>query len=159
MENKIGKLNIKVGLWVMAGFMLYGFLLIYLRDFAPDKAAWIAESADGPHFEARLAHVHGNLFSLLNIVFGLVLLNLKMPEKLAKFASWFALGGLLMPFGILSELYLGLAPFLVVIGGISIFLSAVFLAIGVGAKTEQLMRRVGFRCWRDHDNRISGPLH
>jgi len=75
------------------------------------------------------------LFSLLNIVFGLVLLNLKMPEKLAKWASWFALGGLLMPLGILSELYLGLPPYLVVVGGISIFVATVILAIGAGSKT------------------------
>lgn len=135
MSSRTGSLNIKTGLWVMSGFMLYGFYLIYLRDFAPGKEAWIAGSADGPHFEARLAHVHGNLFSLLNIVFGLVLLNLKMPEKLAKWASWFALGGLLMPFGILSELYLGLPPYLVVVGGISIFVATVMLAIGVGSKT------------------------
>ncbi len=134
MSAQIGRLNIRTGLWVMAGFMLYGFLLIYLRDFSPDKAAWIAGSDDGAHFEARLAHVHGNLFSLLNIVFGLVLLNIKMPENIAKWASWTALGGLLMPIGILSELYLGLAPFLVVIGGISIFISTVLLAIGLGSK-------------------------
>jgi hypothetical protein len=70
--------------------------------------------------------------SLLNIVFGLVLLNLKMPETLAKWASWFTLGGLLMPLGILSELYLGLPPYLVVVGGISIFLATVLLAIGAG---------------------------
>ncbi len=135
MTASIGKLNIRTGLWVMSGFMLYGFYLIYLRDFAPDKAAWIAGSLDGPHFEARLAHVHGNLFSLLNIVFGLVLLNVAMPQKLARYASWFALGGLLMPLGILAELYLGLSPILVVFGGISIFIATVLLAIGVGKGT------------------------
>ena len=112
--------------------MLYGFFLIYLRDFAPDKAAWITGSVDGDHFEARLAHVHGNLFSLLNIVFGLVILNIPMPEKLAKYASWFTLGGLLMPLGILAELYLGLPPTLVVLGGISIFIATVLLAMGIG---------------------------
>ena len=137
MSQKPGILNIRTGLWVMAGFMLYGFFLIYLRDFSPDKAAWIAGSADGPHFEARLAHVHGNLFSLLNIAFGLVLLNVAMPANLAKWASWFTLGGLLMPFGILAELYLGLPPILVVFGGISIFVATVLLAIGVGRRLTE----------------------
>lgn len=127
-----GKRNIQTGLWVMSGFMLYGFYLIYLRDFAPDKAAWIADSLDGPHFEARLAHVHGNLFSLLNIVFGLVLMHVAMPEKIARYASWFTLGGLLMPLGILAELYLGLPPILVVFGGVSIFIATILLAIGIG---------------------------
>ena len=132
MTTRYGKLNIQTGLWVMAGFMLYGFLLIYFRDFAPDKAAWIAGNADGAHFEARLAHVHGNLFSLLNIVFGLVLLNFKMPTFYAKWGSWLTLGGLLMPLGILAELYLGFPPIFVIVGGISIFAAAVMIALGVG---------------------------
>ena len=63
----IGRLNIVTGLFYMAAFMVYGFILIYLRDFSPDKEQWIAESLDGDHFEARLAHVHGNLFALPNI--------------------------------------------------------------------------------------------
>ena len=37
-----GKKNIVVGLFIMAGFMLYGFLLIYWRDFAADAAEWAA---------------------------------------------------------------------------------------------------------------------
>ena len=130
--QQYGKANIVTGLWVMAFFMIYGFLLIYLRDFAPGKEQWIADYADGAHFESRLAHVHGNLFSLLNIVFGLVLLRLDLPGSLAKWTSWLALGGLLMPLGILSEVYFGLAPVLVVIGGVSIFLATVTLAIGAG---------------------------
>ncbi len=132
MTKHYGKANVVTGLWVMAFFMIYGFLLIYLRDFAPGKEQWIAEYANGAHFESRLAHVHGNLFSLLNIVFGLVLLKLRIPDGLAKWASWLALGGLLMPLGILSEVYLGLAPFLVIVGGISLFAATVTLAIGVG---------------------------
>ncbi|MBK6454252.1 MAG: hypothetical protein KBF50_10050 [Steroidobacteraceae bacterium] len=39
----------------MAGFMVFGFVLIYLRDFAPGKEQWIAEYAVGKHFESRLA--------------------------------------------------------------------------------------------------------
>ncbi|MDQ7080196.1 MAG: hypothetical protein Q9M41_05955 [Paracoccaceae bacterium] len=137
MIKRYGKVNIVTGLWVMAFFMIYGFLLIYLRDFAPGKEQWIAGYANGAHFESRLAHVHGNLFSLLNILFGLVLLNLKIPAGFAKWASWLALGGLLMPLGILSEVYLGLAPVLVIVGGISVFAATVVLAIGVG-KTEEV---------------------
>lgn len=134
---KPGLVNIRTGLWVMSGFMLYGFYLIYARDFAPDKAEWIAGSNVNPHFEARLAHVHGNLFSLLNIVFGLVLMNVKMPQNLAKWASWAALGGLLMPLGILGELYLGLPPYLVMLGAVSIVIATILLAIGAGKGAAQ----------------------
>ncbi len=132
MTRKYGRLNIVAGLWVMAFFMAYGFLLIYLRDFAPGKEEWIASYHRDAHFQSRLAHVHGNLFALLNIVFGLLLLNLKLPEASAKWASRLALGGLLMPIGILSEVYLGLAPFLVMIGAISILAATLTLAIGAG---------------------------
>ncbi len=131
MSARYGKTNILIGLWVMAFFMLYGFVLIYLRDFAPGKEEWIAQYASGPHFQSRLAHVHGNLFALLNIVFGLVLLKLDIPATQAKWASWLALGGLLMPLGILSEVYLGLPPFLVILGAASILLATITLAIGI----------------------------
>ena len=57
MKSAIGKWNIGVGLWVMAAFMIYGFILIYLRDFAPGKEAWIAAYNVSPHFEARLGPI------------------------------------------------------------------------------------------------------
>ena len=45
-----GKNNIAAGFLFLAGFMLYGFVLIYLRDFAPGKEAWIAQYSMGKHF-------------------------------------------------------------------------------------------------------------
>ena len=131
MKTTIGKWNIGVGLWVMASFMIYGFVLIYLRDFAPGKEAWIESYSTGAHFEARLAHVHGNLFSLLNIVFGFLLMKLPLKESLAKWASWLALAGLLMPLGILGEVYLGLPYYFVLVGGLSIFTATVLLGVAV----------------------------
>jgi uncharacterized membrane protein YkvA (DUF1232 family) len=65
----------------------------------------------GAHFESRLVHVHGNLFSVLNIVFGYLLLTLPIAPSYAKWVSRLALAGLLMPIGIMGELYLGL-PFI-----------------------------------------------
>ena len=131
MKTSIGKWNIGIGLWVMASFMIYGFVLIYLRDFAPGKEAWIESYSTGAHFEARLAHVHGNLFSLLNIVFGFLLMKLPLKESLAKWASWLALAGLLMPLGILGEVYLGLPYYFVLVGGLSIFTATVLLGVAV----------------------------
>ena len=131
MKNNIGKINIGVGLSTMALFMMYGFLLIYLRDFHPDKEAWIASNAMGAHFESRLVHVHGNLFSVLNIIFGYLLLTLPIAPKYAKWVSRLALAGLLMPIGIMAELYLGLPFYLVLVGAISIIAATITLAIGV----------------------------
>ncbi len=131
MNNSVGKWNIAVGLSVMAGFMVYGFVLIYLRDFSSNKEAWIAASHTGQHFEARLAHVHGNLFSVLNIIYGYLLLTLAIPAVYAKWVSRLALAGLLMPIGIFAELYFGLPFYLVLVGAISIVSATVLLAIGV----------------------------
>jgi len=131
MNNSFGKWNIATGLSVMAGFMAYGFALIYLRDFAPGKEAWIAASHTGQHFEARLAHVHGNLFSILNILYGYLILKLPIATGYAKWVSRLAIAGLLMPLGIFAELYLGLPFYLVLVGAISIVAATVLLAIGI----------------------------
>lgn len=131
MKSAIGKWNIGVGLWLMAAFMVYGFVLIYLRDFAPGKEAWIEAYNVSPHFEARLAHVHGNLFSFLNIVFGFLLIKLPLQGGQAKWVSGLALGGLLMPLGILGEVYLGLPPYLVLIGGVSMLAATILLGAAV----------------------------
>ena len=117
---KTGRYSVGVGLLVMAGFMLYGFLLIYLRDFAPDKDAWVASYSVGKHFESRLAHVHGALFSLLNLALGFVLARLgSATDRARRVAAGLGLAGLLMPVGILGEVYLGLSPIFVLLGAMS----------------------------------------
>jgi len=124
-----GNRNIAIGLLTMAFFMAYGFLLIYLRDFSPGKEEWINSYIKGAHFESRLAHVHGNLFALLNIVIGYLLLQFKEQLKNISLISWLALIGILMPLGILSEVYLGFPPIFVLIGAISMVMSVVFLGL------------------------------
>ncbi|MBV6426219.1 MAG: hypothetical protein KIPDCIKN_00730 [Haliscomenobacter sp.] len=124
-----GKNNIAIGFMTMGFFMVYGFLLIYLRDFAPGKEAWVSSYSLGKHFESRLAHVHGNLFAFLNILIGYLLLRFETQLSHVKTISWLALAGLLMPIGILSEVYLGLPPALVLIGAIAMTSSVVWLGI------------------------------
>jgi hypothetical protein len=125
--HSLGRRNIAAGLFLLAGFMVYGFVLIYLRDFAPDKEAWIAASLNGPHFESRLAHVHGNLFAFLNIVIGYLLVVLPLPARATRWVSWLALAGMLMPIGILAEVLLGVPPVLVLVGGISMVSATITL--------------------------------
>jgi hypothetical protein len=124
-----GKNNIAIGFLTMGLFMAYGFLLIYLRDFAPGKEDWINSYSIGKHFETRLAHVHGNLFAFLNILIGYLLLHFNNKLKNVKVISWLALTGLLMPLGILSELYFGLPPILVLVGAIAMTASVIWLGI------------------------------
>ena len=122
-----GKNNIAIGFLTMGFFMAYGFLLIYLRDFAPGKVEWANSYSIGKHFETRLAHVHGNLFAFLNILIGYLLLRFSDKLKNVKAISWLALTGLLMPIGILTEVYLGLPPALVLIGAIAMTVSVIWL--------------------------------
>ena len=124
-----GKNNIAIGFLTMGFFMLYGFLLIYLRDFAPGKEEWANTYSIGKHFETRLAHVHGNLFAFLNILIGYLLLHFRGKLQNIKTISWLALTGLLMPIGILSEVYFGLPPALVLIGAMAMTASVIWLGV------------------------------
>ncbi|MBS1760633.1 MAG: hypothetical protein JST23_10975 [Bacteroidetes bacterium] len=124
-----GKYNMAIGFLSMGLFMLYGFLLIYLRDFAPDKEEWINAYSTGKHFESRLAHVHGNLFAFLNIVIGFLLLQFRNSLKNTKAISWLALIGLFMPIGILLEVYLGFPPIFVLIGAMAMTASVIWLGV------------------------------
>lgn len=127
---KTGRYNVGVGLLVMGAFMGYGFLLIYLRDFAPDKAAWVASYSVGKHFESRLAHVHGNLFALLNLALGFVLHRLSTAGASSRrMAAGLGLTGLLMPAGILGEVYLGLSPIFVLLGAVSMTAAVVLTGV------------------------------
>lgn len=124
-----GKNNIAIGFLTMGAFMAYGFLLIYLRDFAPGKEEWVNSYSVGKHFESRLAHVHGNLFAFLNILIGYLLLHFQSRLTSTKIISWLALTGLLMPIGILAEVYFGAPPVFVLIGAIAMTASVVWLGI------------------------------
>lgn len=124
-----GRWNISVGLLSLAGFMLYGFILIYLRDFAPGKEEWIAAYSSGTHFEARLAHVHGNLFAVLNVMVGYLLMRLPIAHRAARWISILAIVGMMMPVGILAEVVLGAPPFFVLVGGLSMTLSVAWLGL------------------------------
>lgn len=126
-----GRWNLSVGLLGLAAFMVYGFVLIYLRDFAPDAQQWAADYGIGKHFEARLAHVHGALFSVLNVVIGLVVSQLHTSVRARSAIAGLALAGLLMPIGILAEVLVGAPPVLVLVGGLSIL--AAFAWAGVSS--------------------------
>lgn len=124
-----GKNNIAIGFLIMGLFMAYGFLLIYLRDFAPGKEEWANSYSIGKHFETRLAHVHGNLFAFLNILIGYLLIHFNDKLQNVKAISWLALAGLLMPIGIITEVYLGLPPALVLIGAIAMTTSVIWVGV------------------------------
>ncbi len=124
-----GKNNSAVGFLIMGGFMLYGFLLIYLRDFAPDKQAWVDSCPVGKHFESRLAQVRGNRFAVLNVIIWYLQLQFHGRITNTKAISYLALAGLLMPVGILAEVYIGAPPVLVLVGAIAMTVSMLWLGV------------------------------
>ncbi len=128
---RTGKWNIVADLLFLAGFMAYGFILISSRDFAPDKAEWIAAYSAGQHFEARLAHVHGNLFAFLNVAIGYLLMRLTIAPRPARWIFWLSLVGMMMPVGILAELLLGAPPLFVLLGGIPMIVAIAWLGVAV----------------------------
>jgi hypothetical protein len=65
------------------------------------------------------------------------LLRFKDNLKNVKSISWLALTGLLMPIGILSEVYLGLPPILVLIGAVAMTVSVIWLGFSF-LKMKQL---------------------
>jgi hypothetical protein len=136
-----GKWNMVSGLWGIAAFMVYGFILVYMRDFAPDAAEWAASYGTGKHFEARLAHVHGALFSFLNIVIGFLLLKLPLKAGVVRFVSISALLGIMMPLGILAEIYLGASPVFVLVGGASMLASVAVFGFGLLRSDEAALRQ------------------
>lgn len=126
-----GRYNVAAGLLLLAAFMGYGFVLVYLRDFAEGKEAWVATYSTGKHFEARLAHAHGNLFAVLNIVLGLVLPRLALADGRRTLLAALGLTGMMMPLGILAEVYVGAPPIFVLVGGASMFVAMAWAGIVV----------------------------
>jgi len=124
-----GKNNLSAGFLFIGMFMAYGFFLIYLRDFAVGKEEWVAQYSVGRHFESRLAHVHGNLFAFLNIVIGYLLLHFNNRIRNIKTISWLTLTGMLMPIGILMEIYFGAPPLFVLIGAMAMTTAVIWLGV------------------------------
>lgn len=132
-----GRYNVALGFLFIAGFAILGFVLIYLRDLSPGRADWIAQDAVGAHFETRLAHAHGNLFTLVNVALGVVLARLQLSDGAKRGVAWLGLGGMLMPVGILAEVVFGLPPVLVIMGGASMLVAVTFA--GVAALRTSVM--------------------
>jgi len=102
-----GRANIATGLLFLVGLRVYGFFLIYLRDFAPGKEQWIADYAVGKH------------------------LVLIVQQSSAQWIAGLALSGTLIPLGILSQVILGVPPLLVNVGGISMVAAVAWLGMFV----------------------------
>lgn len=124
-----GRKNIAWGFLFLAVFMATGFFLGYMHDLAPDKEQWIAQYAAGTHFEIRIAHVHGSLFGLINVAAGFLLMKFAVPAGQARWISWLALAGLLMPIGIILHALFAVPPLLVLVGGAAMIAATLWMGL------------------------------
>ncbi len=76
-------------------------------------------------------------FSFLNTVFGLLRLKLSIGAPQARWISALTLAGLLMPLGILAEIYLGLSPVLMLVGGLSMLAATGLLGVATVREVPQ----------------------
>ena len=114
----------------LMGVIGLSFVSLSSVVYAEVYEAWVASYSVGRHFEARLAHVHGNLFALLNVALGFVLVRLASASDQARnTAAGLGLAGLLMPAGILGEVYLGLSPVFVLLGAVAMTTSVVLTGV------------------------------
>ncbi|TAK84669.1 MAG: hypothetical protein EPO20_13585 [Betaproteobacteria bacterium] len=121
-----GRKNIGWGFLFLGVFMAIGFFLGYMHDLAPGKEQWLAQYAAGTHFEIRIAHAHGALFGIINIATGFALLKLPIPAAQARWISWLALAGLLMPLGVVLHALFGVLPVLVFLGGAAMIVATLW---------------------------------
>jgi len=118
-------LNVVVGLALLVVFMLSGFLLVFLHDTAAGQA--IVERIGEENYHLLVvAHTHGNMFALINVIVGLVVSHFGLQGGTVRWASILALLGFLMPVGIFLKVFVGFPPPLILLGDLSM-LSAVAL--------------------------------
>lgn len=126
-----GRKNIGWGFLFLGVFMAIGFFLGYMHDLAPGKEQWLAQYASGTHFEIRIAHAHGALFGIINIATGFALLRLPISAGQARWISWLALAGVLMPIGVVLHALFGVVPVLVFLGGAALIVATLWTSWAV----------------------------
>lgn len=131
----IGARNGKFGWIWLALFMVVGFaieiVLVTNKEYAANIAG--AEGTIGFTREmVRAGHAHGNLFALINIVFGLYIGRAALSDRLKNLASWLAIGAAtIQPLGLIG-IGFGFTPGgpLAAIGALAMIAAVVILAVG-----------------------------
>ena len=71
------------------------------------------------------------MFAFLNIMIGYLLLHFSDKLSSVKAISWLALTGILMPLGILAEVYFSASPIFVLLGAMAIIVAVLWLGMEV----------------------------
>jgi GNAT superfamily N-acetyltransferase len=143
--------HLRFGLWGLLGFLTLGLLLEALHGF---KVGFYLDVDSEPRRLAwRLAHAHGTLLSLLNVVFGLLLGSRYAPtENAARLASGLlAAATVLVPGGfLLGGLFVhggdpGIGVLLVPPGALALFAALLVTVRGLRAPSSDVeLREIAF---------------
>ena len=119
MERK----NILTGILVLVFFLAMG---AYLKTQIGSSEEWMKSLQHGMW---KAAHVHGTVFGMLNLLFGILMAVFSLKDGIVKIGSILAVVGVLMPFGLFLT---GIAPamkFLTPIGGFSMIIAWVLMGV------------------------------
>jgi len=86
----------------------------------------------------RAAHAHGNLLSILNILYALFIDKTTLSDKLKGLGSWLAIiGAVLLPFGLLGlSQGMEVAGALSALGGLTLIVAVFLIAFGNMGRKE-----------------------
>ncbi|HEY3494322.1 MAG TPA: GNAT family N-acetyltransferase [Polyangiaceae bacterium] len=134
----LGRRHLRLGLWGLVTFLSFGVLLEAFHGFK--VTSYLGVEFEARRLSFRLAHAHGTLLSLLNVVFALLVVSRLAPSfPRARRASGFLTGAtLLLPGGfLLGGVFVhggdpGLGVLLVPLGAVLLFCAMLSLALGAG---------------------------
>ncbi|MFY8201637.1 MAG: hypothetical protein ACOVLE_13255 [Pirellula staleyi] len=136
-DSRIAQRHLLFGWWSLAIFVALGITLEALHAFK--SVSYMGVDAETRRLMWTLAHSHGTLLSIIQIVFGLTIPKLSAPTtNLRAWASPCLLGAsLLMPLGFFLGGFFyysgdpGIGIFLVPPGGLLLLLGVVLVAVSV----------------------------
>ena len=126
------------GWWALLCWLSLGIALEAMHGF---KIGWYLDvDSEGRRLQLTLAHSHGVLLALINIIFAMSLKGCTDTALLAKAAKFLKWAGILMPVGFLGGGLMsmgqdpGFAIVLVPIGGLLLFAGVLFAARATSCK-------------------------
>jgi len=130
-----GKVSILGGIIGLVLFMLSGYIFVYIHDFPTGESFrnWLGDEG---YELLKIAHAHGNLFSILNILIGILLNRFQLDEKSSRWITVLGLLGLLMPAGIMARVFLGAPAVFILLGEIGIITAFVWLGLAIRGRFD-----------------------
>jgi predicted GNAT family N-acyltransferase len=134
----LGRRHVRFGLYGLVAFVGLGIVLEAFHAFK--LVSYLGVEFEARRLSFRLAHAHGTLLSLLNVVFGLLCTSAFAPRHAVatRAGALLAAATALLPGGFFLGGWFvhggdpGLGVVLVPLGGISLFLALLVLALNAG---------------------------